>query len=108
MHLPEDPIEKSARDVPRHRDTVTEGRAISIHGPRTAGSASRDEELGRLTRAIQALPERCRQVLTLRKIYGLSQREIATRLGLPESTVEAEVADGVRRCARFLSNPGQP
>ena len=44
------------------------------------------EEFQILVRAIESLPERCRQVLTLRKIYGLSQKEAAERLGILEHT----------------------
>jgi RNA polymerase sigma-70 factor (ECF subfamily) len=63
-------------------------------------------ELELLTQAIQSLPDRCREVLTLRKIEGLSQREIATRMGISEHTVEAQVANGMRRCAQFLRERG--
>lgn len=71
-------------------------------------TVSHQQELEILTQAIQSLPERCRQVLTLRKIYGLSQREIAERLGISENTVEVQVGNGVRRCAEFLSRHGLP
>lgn len=66
------------------------------------------EELELLTEAIQQLPDRCRQVLTLRKIYGLSQKEIAAQLGVAEHTVEAQVGVGMRRCAAFLARHGLP
>ena len=62
----------------------------------------RREELALLTDAINSLPERCREVILLRKIKGLSQREIAELLGIAEHTVEAHAAKGVRRCAEYL------
>ena len=46
-----------------------------------AETVSKRQELELLTEAIQELPDRCRQVFTLRAVYGLSQREIAKRLG---------------------------
>lgn len=76
--------------------------------PTPADATARNQELELLTRAIQALPERCRQVLTLRKIYGLSQKEIAARLGIAEHTVEVQVANGMRRCAAYLGRLGLP
>lgn len=76
--------------------------------PGVAESAARRQELEILTQAIQSLPDRCRQVLTLRKIYGLSQREIAARLHISESTVEAQVYQGMRRCTAFLARHGLP
>lgn len=77
-------------------------------GPTAADAAAHNQELEFLTKAIQSLPDRCRQVLTLRKIYGLSQKEIAASLGIAEHTVETQVATGMRKCAVFLARFGLP
>ena len=53
-------------------------------------AVARAQELEILTHAIQSLPTRCRQILTLRKIYGLSQKDVAAQLGIAEHTVEAQ------------------
>ncbi|MEY2878848.1 MAG: hypothetical protein RLZZ15_1228 [Verrucomicrobiota bacterium] len=76
--------------------------------PGVADAVSRRQELALLAEAIQSLPERCRQILTLRKIYGLPQKEIARQLGIAEHTVEAQVGLGVRRCADYLARLGLP
>jgi RNA polymerase sigma factor (sigma-70 family) len=55
-----------------------------------------------LSRVIASLPEKCRQVLVLRKIHGLSHKEIALRMGIAEHTVEKHVSHGVRLCAGRL------
>lgn len=60
------------------------------------------QELELLGRAIARLPARCREVLILRKLYGLSQKEISARLGITENTVEKHAANGVRLCADYL------
>jgi RNA polymerase sigma-70 factor (ECF subfamily) len=60
------------------------------------------QELALLTRAVARLPERCRQVFTLRKVYGLSQKEIAAALSISENTVEQHLAKGVRLCTAAL------
>ena len=52
------------------------------------------EELHRLAQLIASLPGRVRDVFTLRRVYGLSQREVAERLGIAESTVEKHMARG--------------
>jgi hypothetical protein len=39
---------------------------------------------------MRALPPRCREILALRRIEGLSHREIAERLGIAEGTVNAQ------------------
>jgi RNA polymerase sigma factor (sigma-70 family) len=61
-----------------------------------------DQDLQLLAEAIQALPTRCRHVLTLRKIYGCSHSEIAARLGISEHTVNAQIAAGVFRLRDYL------
>lgn len=70
--------------------------------PSASEAASRNEELEILREAMHALPTRCRQVFTLRKLYGLSHQEIARQLGISEKTVEAQVSRAMRRCAAFL------
>jgi RNA polymerase sigma-70 factor (ECF subfamily) len=57
------------------------------------------QEQDLLARVIASLPDKCREVLTLRKIHGLSQKEIAQRLGIAEHTVEKHISHGVRLCA---------
>lgn len=70
--------------------------------PSVADSICHDQELQLLAEAINALPNRCRQVITLRKLHGLSHREIATKLGIAENTVNAQIALGVIRLRDFL------
>ena len=82
--------------------------SVLTDGADVVATVSKQQELELLTQAIQSLPERCRQVLTLRKIYGLSQKEIAAQLGISEHTVEAQVGNGMRRCAEFLAGHGLP
>ncbi len=69
---------------------------------------SKQQEFALLTQAIQTLPERCRQVFTLRTAYGLSQREIAEKLGISENTVEKQMGKGIRRCTEFFAQRGLP
>ena len=64
------------------------------------------EEFQHLIQAIQSLPDRCRQVVTLRKIYGLSQKEVAKRLGISEHTVEAQGSIGLRKCIHYFRQHG--
>lgn len=67
---------------------------------------SKQQELELLTRAIQSLPERARQVFTLRTAYGLTQQQIADRLGVSLSTVEKQMTQGIRLCAEYFARGG--
>jgi len=92
-----------ARGVAR-AESITENEALPVleEGPSVVDLVSRRQELALLSEAIRELPERCRQVFLLRKIQGISQREIAERLDITENTVETLVAKGARRCADYL------
>ena len=96
-------------------DRVRRARVVSLDTLAEMGSAdvldqtpsveealNARQELALLLNTIASLPDRCREVLTLRKLYGLSQREIAVRLAISESTVEKHVAYGVRLCAERM------
>lgn len=89
-------------------EQVEDSARLSVleEGPGVVDTVSKKQEIALLTQAIQNLPDRCRQVLTLRKIYGLTQKEIAARLGIAEHTVEVQVANGMRRCADYLARYG--
>ena len=60
------------------------------------------QELELLMCALEDLPPRCREIVRLRKVEGLSQLEVAGRLGVTVSTVEKQTSKGVRRLADLL------
>jgi RNA polymerase sigma factor (sigma-70 family) len=64
------------------------------------------EQVGVLAEAIDGLPARCREVVILRKLKQMPQREVAELLGLSEKTVESHLARGVKRCEDFLMRRG--
>lgn len=65
--------------------------------PGVAEAACTKEELELLAQALDALPGRCREVMILRQIKGLSQKEIAAQLGLSVLSVQTYVVRGLRR-----------
>jgi len=75
---------------------VADGRVDS------AEAACAREELELLAAAIESLPPRCREIVILRKLKRVSQKEIAARLGISDQTVQVQVLKGVKRCGEFL------
>lgn len=57
---------------------------------------SGQEEIARLHMIIEKLPPKCRQAFRMKKFEELSQREIAARMGVAESTVEKHLAKALR------------
>ncbi len=55
---------------------------------------------------IANLPDRCREVFRLRKIYGLSQAEAASTLGLSENIVEKETMRGMHIISDLVARVG--
>lgn len=74
--------------------------------PNAAEATTKQEELELLASAVRGLPDRCRRVLTLRLLYGLSHKEIAADLHISEHTVKAQLAKGMRRCGEFFESRG--
>jgi len=64
------------------------------------------DELNRLARAIATLPGKVRDVFVLRRVNGLSQRDVARELGLSESTVEKHMSRSLYLLMNLISNSG--
>ena len=65
------------------------------------------DELRQVQAALDRMPERRREIVMLRKLEGLSQKEIAARLGVSVSTVEKQLADGMRFLVGWMLNAGE-
>lgn len=81
---------------------------VSLTSDDLEAEACRDERFALFCRAVAQLPPQCRQVFLLKKVYGLSQREIARKLDISESTVEKHVAKGLLLCRNFMAESRAP
>lgn len=72
-------------------DTVTPDRLLSAR-----------DELRRVQAGLDRLPKRCREVIVLRRVEGLSQKEVAEQLGISVSTVEQQLTKGMRALVDFM------
>jgi RNA polymerase sigma factor (sigma-70 family) len=91
-------LKQMRRDRIVRIEAVAEIDALGIvdYEPSAERAVSGRQELARVQRLIEALPERCRLIFQMRKIDGLPQREIAERLRVSENVVEKEAAKGLR------------
>lgn len=60
------------------------------------------EELRRLQGALEHLPKPYRDALVMKKVEGLSRKEIAQRLGVDENTVKHNIANAMYALADFV------
>lgn len=69
---------------------------VSSDAPSPERIAAARRELAKVRRLIAGLPGRVRQIMEMRKIEDLPQKEIAKRLGVSESVVENDGVKGLR------------
>lgn len=112
-HAPKSFLFTTARHL--MADRVRRGRVVSIEAiddlellelPMEEVTAEQRlharQELMLLARAFTALPPKCREVVWLRRVDELSQKEVASRLNISEKTVESHIVKGTRLLADLL------
>ena len=79
-------------------DNVTDIGTLSIvdEAPPLDRVVAGARELQRVEQLIDQLPLKCRRVFVLRRIHGVSQREIAGMFGISESAVEKLAMRGLK------------
>ena len=87
-------------------DAVTEIDALRIEWdePSPERIAGGRKELERVMKIVATLPERSRRIFEMRRVLGLSQKEIARQLGVSENVVENEAARGLKAVLAGLAN----
>ena len=76
---------------------------VSDEKPSSEAYVAARQELRLLQAALDDLPPRCRQIVVMRKVEGLSQKEVAKRMGVAVDTVENQVAKGMRLLTQAMS-----
>lgn len=86
-------------------ETVAEIDSLNVpwDAPTPETIAGARQELERISELIAHLPDRCRRIFVMRKIDGLSQREIAATLGVTETIVENDVVRGLRLILKAIA-----
>jgi len=92
----------------RHGKDMTEFNE-ELHGPpgpTPEALAIAADTRGRLTRALESLPPRSREVIVLRELEGCSYKEIAIVTSIPIGTVMSTLSRARRQLQLALTDPG--
>jgi RNA polymerase sigma factor (sigma-70 family) len=89
-------LARHARVVPMIPLGDFEDYRLVSEEPSPERALNSQEELQDLERTLQELPGLCRTAFLLRRIEGLSQKEVADKLGISVKTVEKYMAKSVR------------
>ena len=97
-------IDHARQERARAKYVTAEPLPEDVPDARPAADAAIDarQRLAILTRAVDELPPRCRQVFVLRKFEGLDQAEIARTLGISRNMVEKHLRKAFLHCAMRL------
>ncbi|WP_019028929.1 RNA polymerase sigma factor [Colwellia piezophila] len=88
---------RSSYKLTDYIDDVTE-EAIPINTADIESDIDAQRKLGIFCESIASLPEQSRKVLMLRKVYGYSIKEISSRLNMPTSTINYNIAKAMICC----------
>ena len=91
------------------RDRVAEAgaREASEEISDAAADAFKSEQRGLVTNALAQLPDEQKRPIILAYFDGLSQSEIATRLGTPLGTVKTRMRTGLMKLRELLAGKGE-
>ncbi|MFI3157243.1 MAG: RNA polymerase sigma factor [Methylococcaceae bacterium] len=64
--------------------------------------ASVDERLAAITRILEELPLRTREIFVLNRVYGMTYAETALELGISDSAVEKHMAKALLHCRKHF------
>lgn len=87
-------------------DVDLSASSVMDNKPDAAEALGHHERIDLLAEALAALPGRCREIVVLRRLKCLSQKQVAAQLGLAERTVESQLARGMKRCEAYLRKRG--
>lgn len=88
--------------VPIEAMAELERLEVAGDAPSSEQSVIAGEELRRLHAALDQLPPRCREVVVLTRMEGMTRQQIAARMGISDRTVAKHLEIGMRALANAL------
>ena len=106
-HLALSQLTRKSRQITDYIEDSTDPGVVQLE-------SSAEEEIsaqqiwGLHCEAIAELSPQCREAYLLRKVHGLSHKEIAAELGIAVSTVEKHLMKAVEQCDRYIRERTDP
>jgi RNA polymerase sigma factor (sigma-70 family) len=77
---------------------LEDGLAVACDRPDQEQIVAARQHLAVMTREIETLPKRCQEVFVLSRIHGLSNGDIAAKLGISRNMVEKHIIKALLHC----------
>lgn len=100
-----DALRREQRIAASHDDCAGAGE-LACPAPAPEAVLLARERLQLLDQALLQLPCKARQALLLNRVDGLTQKQVAQRLGVSESMVAKYIGQALRHCRRWLQQAG--
>ncbi|WP_331766228.1 sigma-70 family RNA polymerase sigma factor [Embleya sp. NBC_00896] len=84
------------------------GTDVEDCAPSAEDSVVAADEAGRVRTAVATLPAAQREAIELAFFAGITYRQVARQLGVPEGTVKSRMRGGLRQLASLLADPSAP
>jgi RNA polymerase sigma factor (sigma-70 family) len=101
-HLALSQLTSKARQITDYLEDCDDTSGSADTASSAEDEVSAEQSLALHCEAVVSLSPQCRQVYLLRKVHGLSHKEIASHLGIAVSTVEKHLLKGIELCDRFV------
>ena len=98
-------LTKKSKMITDYIEDLSES-AISYEGRALEDVFAAEQRFALFCQAAATLPPQCRRAFLMRKVYGMSQKEISHELGISISTVEKHHTTGLKRCSEMMRKLG--
>ncbi|MEW6997841.1 RNA polymerase sigma factor [Colwelliaceae bacterium BS250] len=94
---------RSSYKLTDYIDDVDE-ETIPLNCDNLENNIDAQRKLGIFCESLASLPEQTRKVLVMRKVYGYSIKEISSKLNMPTSTINYNIAKGMTCCDNAIES----
>lgn len=94
-------LSKKSRQITDYIEEINYSENVETE-PSAAEHLEAEELLGLYCDAVATLPPKCRKVFLLRKVHGLSHKDITARMNLSSSSVDKYLRRGILVCEAYI------